>query len=187
MPAPRKRRRLLPDGAAAGSLSGVALDDAVGDQAQQLALLFAERLAVERRLGARDRRRGHARGPRRATPVAAIRSQSRSASSSSRPRRSAAGELRVALGRARISGRVTVPSSRSVPRALPVRSAGPVTSSTSSSSWKARPISRPNPASSSVPGRPDGRAPDAAGGLEQAGRLQRAAVAGSAASSIEVS
>ena len=45
--------------------------------------------------------------------------------------------------RARISGSVTVPSSRSVPRALPVRSGGPVTSRTSSSSWKARPISRP--------------------------------------------
>ena len=40
---------------------------------------------------------------------------------------------------ATISGRVTVPSSRSVPRALPVRSGGPETSRTSSRSWKAKP------------------------------------------------
>ena len=51
---------------------------------------------------------------------------------------------------ARISGRVTVPSSRSVPRALPVRSGGPATSSTSSRSWKARPISAPKAPSASA-------------------------------------
>ena len=44
---------------------------------------------------------------------------------------------------ATISGKVTVPSSRSVPRALPVRSTGPEMSSTSSSIWKARPIRCP--------------------------------------------
>ena len=83
-----------------------------------------------------------ARAPRRARPVAAIRSQSRSASAGV-----AATDAQVELARARgsrsrarISGSVTVPSSRSVPRGLPVRSAGPDTSSTSSSSWKARPM-----------------------------------------------
>ena len=84
--------------------------------------------------------------------------------------------------RARMNGSVTVPSSRSVPRGLPVRSTGPETSSTSSSSWKASPIAgRTHPAR-----RPAARAlarrqrPQPAGRLEQGRGLQLAARAGSA-------
>ena len=70
------------------------------------------------------------------------------------PRRSTAASS-GSRSRARISGSVTVPSSRSVPAVLPVRSAGPETSSTSSRSWKARPIRRPNaPSASASPRRP---------------------------------
>ena len=77
-------------------------------------------------------------------PVAAIASHTASASSGVlTPRRSSAASS-GSRSRATISGSVTVPSSRSAPRCLPVRSAGPETSSTSSSSWKASPIRRPN-------------------------------------------
>ncbi len=73
---------------------------------------------------------------------------------------------------------MTVPSSRSVPRVLPVRSTGPETSSTSSSSWKARPMRRANAPSASARAAlaivRDQR-PQAARGLEQRGRLQLAA------------
>ena len=92
--------------------------------------------------------------------------------------------------RARISGRVTVPSSRSVPRALPVRSGGPVTSRTSSRSWKASPISRPNTSSGRSPGRRRGLRPpaaDQARALEQARRLQLAALQVALGAEIEVS
>ena len=85
---------------------------------------------------------------RSSAPVAAIRSQTSTAASASSARRSSSARVSSA-SRAQISGRVTVPSSRSVPRALPVRSGGPATSSTSSSIWKARPISRPNAVSAS--------------------------------------
>ena len=71
---------------------------------------------------------------------------------------------------ASISGRVTVPSSRSVPRALPVRSGGPATSRTSSSSWKARPTSAAERPQALVV------AAEQAGALEQLRRLQPAAV-----------
>ena len=138
---------------------GVALDDAVGDQLEQLAPLGLERPGVKRALGRSD-------PPARAgadlvedagggDPVAdRLRAP---------PASSAAGRARPATAsrsRARISGSVTVPSSRSVPRALPVRSGGPVTSRTSSRSWKASPISRPKvsqrrrSARGRVPGRP---------------------------------
>ena len=78
--------------------------------------------------------------------------------------------------RARISGSVTVPSSRSVPGVLPVRSAGPETSSTSSRIWKARPMRRANAPSASASGllaRGQGAQP--AGRLEQRRGLQLAA------------
>ena len=103
-------------------------------------------------------------------PVAAIRSQSASAAAASS---AAQVDCARAPGRARaatISGRVTVPSSRSVPRALPVRSGGPVTSRTSSSSWKARPISAPKSRSALVV------AAEQAGALEQRRGLQPAAL-----------
>ena len=77
-----------------------------------------------------------------------------------------------------MKGSVTVPSSRSVPRALPVRSTGPETSSTSSSTWKASPMRRANaPSASRQRGRALGRRErtQPAGGLEQRGRLQLAA------------
>ena len=74
---------------------------------------------------------------------------------------------------------MTVPSSRSVPRDLPVRSTGPDTSSTSSSIWKARPMRRANEPSASASARePLRRAverPEAARRLEQRGGLQLAA------------
>ena len=66
-----------------------------------------------------------------------------------------------------------------MPRCLPVRSAGPETSSTSSSSWNASPIRRPNAPSSSA-GPPPSSAPSSAGGLEQPRGLEVAALAGSA-------
>ena len=69
-----------------------------------------------------------------------------------------------------------MPSSRSVPRAFPVRSGGPLTSRTSSRSWKARPIS-PAERRSAPPRRsPRGSPADHAGALEQAGGLQPAAI-----------
>ena len=77
------------------------------------------------------------------TPVAAIASHTASACAGVRtPRRSSAASS-GSRSRARMNGSVTVPSSRSVPRCLPVRSAGPETSSTSSSSWNASPMRRP--------------------------------------------
>ena len=102
-------------------------------------------------------------------PVAAIRSQSASAAAASRPCRSIA-RMPGSVAAASISGSVTVPSSRSVPRALPVRSGGPVTSSTSSSSWKARPTSAPKARRCSLV------AAEQAGALEQLRRLQPAAL-----------
>ena len=77
-----------------------------------------------------------------------------------------------------MNGSVTVPSSRSVPRDLPVRSTGPETSSTSSSIWKARPIRRAKaPSASASAAEPLSRRqrPEPAGGLEQRRRLQLAA------------
>ncbi len=162
---------------------GVALDDAVGDQLEQPAALGSTGRAFKRALGqlhpparagpdlVEDARRGDpvADAPRRPRRRAPRRSSSASEASRSR---------------ARIRGRVTVPSSRSVPRALPVRSGGPVTSRTSSRSWKARPISRPKvrrAPSASAAGAHLGVDPsDQAGALEQARRLQLAALAGSA-------
>ena len=125
------------------------------------------------RLASSTRRRAPARTSSR-TPVAAIRSQTASAPAASSERRSSSAS-ESSRSRARINGRVTVPSSRSVPRALPVRSGGPVTSSTSSRSWKARPISRPKVSQGAcllarLPG-----LGDQAGALEQASRLQLAA------------
>ena len=102
-------------------------------------------------------------------PVAAIRSQSASAAAASRPCRSTA-RIPGSAAAASISGSVTVPSSRSVPRALPVRSGGPATSRTSSSSWKARPTSAPKSRSALVV------VAEQAGALEQRRRLQPAAL-----------
>ncbi len=100
--------------------------------------------------------------------MAAIRSQRASAAAASSACRSTS-RMPASAAAASISGRVTVPSSRSVPRALPVRSGGPLTSRTSSSSWKARPISAPNSRSASS------SRPEQAGALEQAPGLQPAA------------
>ena len=125
--------------------SGVAVDDRVGHEVQRqpLAVLELER----RQLAPSPRRRSPAPAPapRRARPSPRCARTAPSACSRRRDRR--AGRSRRASAsrsRARISGSVTVPSSRSVPRCLPVRAAGPETSSTSSSSWKARPMRRPN-------------------------------------------
>ena len=72
---------------------------------------------------------------------------------------------------------VTVPSSRSAPRGLPVRSGGPVTSRTSSSSWKATPIRSPNAASAARRSGPLAcERPELAGGAEQHRGLQPAAL-----------
>ena len=116
----------------------VALHDALGDELEGAPLGRRQR----RQLGARllDDRERAASFASSSAPVAAMRSQTASASAAVRSaRRSSCGQL-GSRSRARISGSVTVPSSRSVPRALPVRLAGPETSRTSSSSWKARPI-----------------------------------------------
>ena len=153
-----------------GGRSAVALDDAVGDQLEQLALLGVE---GRRRRAALCRRRpspGPARGP------APGRRSRRSGRRAPRPRRRRGARRSTSRepgspSAARISGRVTVPSSRSVPRALPVRSGGPATSRTSSSSWKARPISAPKRAAA-----PRSSRPDQAGALEQRRGLQPAAL-----------
>ena len=95
-------------------------------------------------------------------------------------RRASAGRVRSSAGsrsRARMSGSVTVPSRRSVPRALPVRSGGPATSRTSSRSWNASPISWPNERSACGCGIAVARdAADQASALEEARRLQAAAL-----------
>ena len=160
---PDHRRRLpLAPGLA------VALDDAVGDEVEQPPLLGVEGGGIEPRFAAATISRARERTWSSA-PVAAMRSQSASAPAASRARRSVAANRRVRAA-ARISGRVTVPSSRSVPRALPVRSGGPETSSTSSRSWKARPIAAPkSPSASLVAAQP-------AGALEQLRGLQPAAL-----------
>ena len=108
-----------------------------------------------------------------------MRSQSASAAAGSSACRSTS-RMPGSLFAASISGRVTVPSSRSVPRALPVRSGGPLTSRTSSSSWKASPISAPNSRSALVV------AAEQAGALEQARRLQPAAVEVALLADVEV-
>ena len=107
----RPRRRL-----------GVALDDPVGDQRQQLAPLRVEPGVLQRSLGRLRRGSRRPRAPSSSTPVAAIRSQTASAVGLDRARADRARASAGSRSRARISGMVTVPSSRSVPRALPVRS-----------------------------------------------------------------
>ena len=129
-------------GASIAAALGVALDHAVGDHRQQLAALRVKGGRAERRLRPLDPRPGVGADRRRGRrwPRSARRPARR------RRRRALAGRASASSGsrsRARIRGMVTVPSSRSVPSALPVRSGGPVTSRTSSRSWKASPISRP--------------------------------------------
>ena len=130
-------------------LSAVAVDDAVGHQLQRALL------------GLRQRRQRRPSPPRPspapprarppARPVAAIASHTRlGLLRACAPRAGRATASAGSRSRARISGSVTVPSSRSVPRCLPVRSAGPETSSTSSSSWNASPIGRPKRPSTST-------------------------------------
>ena len=77
---------------------------------------------------------------------------------------------------------MTVPSSRSVPRGLPVRSAGPDTSSTSSSIWNARPMSlaEARRARAACSGRPAEQGAEPAGGVEQAARSSAGSARGSA-------
>ena len=155
---------------------GVALDDAVGDELEELVAGRASaRRRVQRALRRLDPparvRADLLEHPGRRDPVAGR--LGRRAASSSR-RSSVASE--GSRSRARISGRVTVPSRRSVPRALPVRSGGPVTSSTSSSSWKASPISRPKVRSARARVRAGLQAADQAGALEEPGGLQPAPV-----------
>ena len=124
--------------------SGVALDDAVGDQRRARCAARLGRPSGQRGLRRRDDRSSAlARAPRpaRRSPRCGRRRPRPAAGVVDRPR----GRARASSGsrsRARISGSVTVPSSRSVPRCLPVRSAGPETSSTSSRIWKARPMRR---------------------------------------------
>ena len=127
----------------------------------------------------RRRARGAlARGDRERA-VAAIRSQTSSgAAPAPSAARDCAGRARPASGprsRARISGSVTVPSSRSVPRGLPVRSGGPETSRTSSRIWKATPICSPNAPSASASAAALERA-ELARGPEQDRGLQPAAL-----------
>ena len=107
-------------------------------------------------------------------PVAAIASHTLSACSGVRTPRRSSPASSGSRSRARISGSVTVPSSRSVPRCLPVRSAGPLTSSTSSSSWNASPMRSPNSPSSATFAAAGQRA-QLAGGAEQPRGLEIAA------------
>ena len=109
-------------------------------------------------------------------PVAAIRSQT----SSAQRRRCVIARRSTAASspsraRARISGSVTVPSSRSAPRGLPVRSGGPRMSRTSSSIWNATPIRSPNAPSDLGTGSPRQRA-ELARRAEQDRGLQPAAL-----------
>ena len=108
--------------------------------------------------------------------MAAIRSHT------SRPRRRAvrsarrsSAASRGSRSRARISGSVTVPSSRSAPRGLPVRSGGPETSSTSSRIWNASPIRSPKSPSAAARAAALERA-ELTGGAEQDRGLQPAAL-----------
>ena len=72
---------------------------------------------------------------------------------------------------------MTVPSSRSAPRGLPVRSGGPDTSSTSSRIWNATPSRSPNaPERAGQVGPVAEQRSQPAGRLEQARRLQPAAL-----------
>ena len=144
----RRRARARPD-PARGLLASLSLRSSARRRRRRPARAAALSSSESPRLGERrfavgDRDPAPARATASSAPVAAIRSQSAAAAPGVEVAQVELARARGRLARARISGRVTVPSSRSVPRALPVRSGGPVTSSTSSSSWKASPISAPN-------------------------------------------
>ena len=109
---------------AASRRLSVALDDAVGDQLER------DALALGSAGSAGLRRRRPARAPAPAPPRARRSRRSartaRAASSGVAHRRAGrAPRSHGSRSRARISGSVTVPSSRSAPRGLPVRSGGP--------------------------------------------------------------
>ena len=123
--------------------SGVARDDAVGDEQRAPRARRSGRPGGMTALAAATCSSATARASSSA-PVAAMRSQTASASAGVAIARGSSAASAGSRSRARMNGSVTVPSSRSVPRCLPVRSAGPATSRTSSRIWKARPMRRPN-------------------------------------------
>ncbi len=125
--------------------SGVAVDHAVGDELEGAAFGVLE--ATRQLLLGRGHELERPTAASSSAPVAAIASQIRSASAGEAIARGSSAASWGSRSRARTNGRVIVPSSRSVPRCLPVASTGPLTSSTSSRIWKARPMRRPNAAS----------------------------------------
>ena len=155
--------------------SGVAVDDRVGDQLERRALPVGQRPSGSAVLASATTSSARRRDSSSA-PVAAMRSQTSAAASGPSIARRSSARRSGSRSRARMSGSVTVPSSRSVPRGLPVRSGGPETSRTSSRSWNARPMRRPNARRPcSVPSGPVLGA-ELARRLEERRRLQLAAM-----------
>ncbi len=150
----RRRAAARPAAPGAPARSRVPVHDAVGDLEQRPHVGALARGLLDGGARRRDEAQG-APARDRAGPRARPCRSHRASTASGAPGAAATASRRPgSIWSARITGRVTVPSTRSVPRRLPVAAGLPARSRMSSKIWKAIPTFSPKAARRSVPSSP---------------------------------